>query len=283
MLRVAVDNLELEYEVYGAGEPVVLIHAGGCGDWFRGLLAERTLTDRYQLIRYHRVGYAGSDHIAGPVSVRAQAEHCRGLMRRLGVTRAHIVGHSSGGNIALQVALDHPEHVRSLALLEPALLTVPSGPFAGHAMEQYRAGDWSAAVDIWMAGVGGADYRAAMERALPGALDHAVADADTFFGQELPAVREWSFGRDDAQRIEQPVLCVLGGCSDDVSPVYNQRHELLLDWLSNVEAFVLPGATHLLHVQNPGEMAERLASFFAQHPLVPPPDPRFSEGSVRTA
>jgi hypothetical protein len=124
-------------------------------------------------------------------------------------------------------------------------------------MERYRAGDWSAAVDIWMAGVGGADYRAAMERALPGALDHAVADADTFFGQELPAVREWSFGRDDAQRIEQPVLCVLGGCSDDVSPVHNQRHELLLDWLSHVEAFVLPGATHLLHVQNPGEMAER--------------------------
>ncbi len=268
MLRAVVDNIELEYEVCGAGEPVVLIHAGGCGDWFKVLLAERALTDRYQLIRYHRVGYSGSDHVAGPVSVREQAGHCRVLMRWLGVARAHIVGHSSGGNIALQVALDHPESVRSLALLEAALLIVPSGPFAGHAMQRYRAGDRIAAVNIWMAGVCGPDYRAAMEMAIPGALDHAVADADTFFGQELPAVREWSFGGDDAQRIQQPVLCVLGGRSDDVSPVFTQRHELLLDWLPNVEGYVLPRATHLLHVQNPGEMAERLVSFLALHPLV---------------
>ena len=267
-MRAVVDDIELEYEVCGTGEPVVLIHAGVCGDWFKVLLAERALTDRYQLIRYHRVGYSGSGRVAGPVSVREQAEHCRLLMTGLGVARAHIVGHSSGGNIALQVALDHPESVRSLALLEAALLTVPSGPYAGHAMQRYQAGDRIAAVDIWMAGVAGPDYRAAMERVLPGALDHAAADADTFFGQELAAVREWNFSRDDARRIEQPVLCVLGERSEDVSRVFAQRHELLLDWLPNVEAYVLPRATHLLHVQNPGDMAERLASFMALHPLV---------------
>jgi pimeloyl-ACP methyl ester carboxylesterase len=43
------------------------------------------------------------------------------LLRELAIERAHIVGHSSGGLIALQLALDHPELVRSLALLEPAL------------------------------------------------------------------------------------------------------------------------------------------------------------------
>lgn len=278
MRRVAVGSLELEYETAGAGEPVVLIHAGGCGDWFRGLLAEPALTDRYQLIRYHRVGYAGSDHIAGPVSVGEQAAHCRALLVRLDVTRAHVVGHSSGGTIALQLALDHPRSVRSLALLEPALLAVPSGPFAGHAIQRYQAGDHAGAVHTWMAGVGGSDYRAALDRALPGALDHAVADAVTFFGQELAAVREWSFGRDEAQRVEQPVLCVLGARSEGVSPVFGQRHELLLDWLSHVEGYVLPDATHLLHVQNPTGMARRLASFFAQHPIVDP----VSEGAART-
>lgn len=38
-------------------------------------------------------------------------------------------------------------------------------------------------------------------------------------------------------------------------------------WLPNVEAFVLPNATHLLHVQNPRGMAEGLAAFFARHPI----------------
>jgi pimeloyl-ACP methyl ester carboxylesterase len=42
---------------------------------------------------------------------------------------------------------------------------------------------------------------------------------------------------------------------------------LLLSWLPNVEGFILPGTTHLLHVQNPRGMAEALASFFARHPM----------------
>jgi pimeloyl-ACP methyl ester carboxylesterase len=50
-----------------------------------------------------------------------------------------------------------------------------------------------------------------------------------------------------------------------------------MDWLSNVEAYVLPGANHLLHVQNPGEMAGRLVSFFAEHPLDPAAAPRVTQ------
>ena len=50
-------------------------------------------------------------------------------------------------------------------------------------------------------------------------------------------------------------------------PTFAERRELLLSWLPNAEPFDLPGATHLLHVQNPAGMAEALAAFFARHPL----------------
>lgn len=99
------------------------------------------------------------------------------------------------------------------------------------------------------------------DRVLPGALDRAVANADTFFGQELPAVRAWSFGAEEASRIGQPVLAVLGARSREVTPAFDRRHELRLDWLPDVEPFVLPAATHLLHVHNPVGMATRLARF----------------------
>ena len=99
------------------------------------------------------------------------------------------------------------------------------------------------------------------------AFDQAVASAETFFGQELPAVRHWSFVRDDASRVTQPVLAVLGAKSRTVAPVFVRRHELLLGWLPRAEPFVLPNATHLLHLENPREMAEALATFFAAHPL----------------
>ena len=115
--------------------------------------------------------------------------------------------------------------------------------------------------------VSGPAYRAPFERALPGAFDRGVADADTFFGQELPAIQQWQLPRTDAGRITQPVLAVVGEKSLELSPIWNERQQLMLSSLPNVEAFVLPGTTHLLHVQNPRGMAEALAAFFARHPM----------------
>lgn len=264
MDRAALEGFELEYEVRGAGEPVVLVHNGAGVDWFKPLLEEPALTDRYRLLSYHRAGYAGSSRLTGSLSFVQEAARCRSLMRHLGIERAHIIGHSSSANMALQLALDAPDAVHSLALLEPALMAVPSPPEIPQALELYRAGDKVKAVDIFLQGTCGPDYRATLERAVPGAFDQAVASADTFFGQELPALRQWSFGPEDARRITQPVLAVRGEKSD---LVFHKRQEVLLAWLPNVEPFVLPDATHLLHLQNPRGMTEALAVFFARHPL----------------
>src|SRR5262245_23767795 len=113
MDRATLEGVELEYEVRGSGEWIVLIHAGVFADWFKPLLEETALTEHYRALSYHRVGYAGSSRLPGPVSIAQQASHCRSLMRRLDIERAHVVGHSSGGNIALQLALDSPDAVFS--------------------------------------------------------------------------------------------------------------------------------------------------------------------------
>jgi pimeloyl-ACP methyl ester carboxylesterase len=268
-------EVELEYRVRGTGEPVVLVHAGLFAEWFQPLLDQPALAARYRLLSFHRVGYAGSSRVGGPVSIARQAAHVRALMRHLGIDRAHVVGHSSGGNIALQLALDAPEQVQSLSILEAALpvgggsdrlLATRQAAMAPIA-EQFRAGNKAGAVDSFMRMVSGPAYRAPFEQALPGAFDQGVADADTFFGQELPAIQQWRLVRADAGRITQPVLAVVGEKSLEQSPIWNERQQLLLGWLPNVEGLVLPGATHLRHVQNPRGMAEALASFFARHAM----------------
>ncbi len=266
--RASLEGVELEYRTVGVGEPVVLVHAGVFADWFEPLLQEPSLTRRYCLVIYHRVGYAGSTHVAGSVSIAQQAAHLRALMRRIGIDRAHFVGHSSGANIIMQLALDSPEIVASLALLEAALPVAAGTPGRTgipQAIAHYRAGDKAAAVDTFMRAVAGPDYRAVADRALPGAFDQAVADADTFFGQELPAVQQWIFGKAEGARITQPVLLVMGGKSHEVSPVWQQRQDMLTAWLSRAEPFVLDGATHMLHLQNARALAERLGVFFAAH------------------
>jgi 3-oxoadipate enol-lactonase len=187
------------------------------------------------------------------------------LMDGLGIERAHVVGHSSSAAMALQFALDAPGSVLSVTLLETALLAVPSGPYAAEAMGRYRAGARAEALDVWMRGVCGPGYRQVVDRAIPGAFDRALADLDTFFEQELPALRDWTFDAQDASRVEQPALVVLGEDSAQVSPVFAARHELLMAWLPNAEPFVLTGANHLLHAQNPTGMAEALVGFIGRH------------------
>jgi pimeloyl-ACP methyl ester carboxylesterase len=269
MDRAVLDGIELEYAIRGAGEPVVLIHAGHFADWFMPLLDEPALADRYRVLAYHRIGCAGSSPIAGSTSFAQQAAHCRSLMRHLGIERAHIVGHSSSGLLALQLALDTPDAVHSLALLEPPLLTVLSsevpGPSLETAFQLYQAGDKAGSVDAFLRTVCGPDYRAVLDRTLPGVFEQHVADADTFFVHEVPAVGQWPFTREDALRVTQPVLMAIGAKNDQA--FVNYIHELLLSWLPNAEPFVLPEATHLMQVENPRGMAERLAAFYARHSL----------------
>jgi pimeloyl-ACP methyl ester carboxylesterase len=268
--RADIGGVELEYELRGTGEPVVLVHWGVCAAW-AGPLLEAAALGGYLRLAYHRAGFAGSSRVAGPISMSDHAKHCRLLMRHLGIERAHIVGHSSSAVIALQLALDFPEAVRTLVLMESARPTPPTEAqaefvrtFVEPAVQHYRAGDKAAAVDTFFHGVFGPDYQTPLEKGLPGAFGRSVADADAFFGQELPALQQWSFTQDEASRIVQPVLAVLG---ENSAPTFRERRELLLSWLPNVESFDLRATTHLLHVQNPDGMAEALSAFIARHPL----------------
>jgi pimeloyl-ACP methyl ester carboxylesterase len=99
--RVLGDDAELAYDASGMGEPVVFVHGALIADAFRPLLAEPALARRYRLIAYHRRGYGGSSHPPGPAGGARQAADCRTLLRHLGVARAHVVGHSYGGAVAL--------------------------------------------------------------------------------------------------------------------------------------------------------------------------------------
>ena len=270
---VDADGTEVEYEVRGAaaGEPVVLIHGALIADAFAPLLAEPALAARYRLIHYHRRGYMGSTHPAGPTSIAQEAADCRALLRHLDVERAHVAGHSLGGVIALQLALDAPEAVHSLVLLEPALMDVPSGPLLAEALEpwirSYQAGKKEDAADGFLQAVIGRDYRTWLKAVIPGGYAQAVGDADTFLGAELPALGTWRFTREDARRIDRPVLAVLGAESATLWPGHPEVHARLREWLPQAEGFLLPGANHALEYMNPRGAAEALAAFCARHPL----------------
>lgn len=267
MERARVNGVELEYELKGSGEPVLLIHGSHIARSFLPLLAQPSLTKKYTLIRYHRRGFLGSSPARGSVSVKDQATDARALLEHLHMSRAHVVGHSYGGAIVLQLALDAPTYVHSFVLLEVPLTTVPRWK-AVHELnvataERYQQGDWEAAADPFL---GSPAERAALSRAVPGGLEQALRDMDTYFRAEVLAHEEWHFTEVEGKQITQPVLFMLGSESQEF---YVECHDQIQQWMPQTETVVLPGATHLLHMQQPASAAALLLDFFARHPFTP--------------
>jgi 3-oxoadipate enol-lactonase len=270
MKRTTVNDVELEYEVTGSGEPVLLI-SPVLADGFLPLVAEPSLSAGYQLIRYHKRGWVGSTHTEGPVSVNDHAADAAALLDHLGIDRAHVVGHSSGAAVAAQLALDEPARVATLTLLELSLFSVPSGPAflegATPVFEAYGRGEHEEALAMFLSAVSGLDWptaRGLLDDRMPGSVEQAVKDVDTFFGVELPALGEWTFGAEHAAAIECPVLSVLGG---DTQPLWVEIAAFLRASVPDVEERTINGVGHLLHIQEPEPVAVAMADFLGRHPI----------------
>jgi pimeloyl-ACP methyl ester carboxylesterase len=266
--RAKVNGIELEYEVRGVGEPVLLI-SPVVADGFLPFLSSPGLVDRYRLIRYHRRGWSGSTHTASPVTIPDHAADAAGLLEHLEVDAAHVAGHSSGGSIAMQLAFERPDLVHSLALLEPTLFGVPSAASllerADGSIQVYRNGDHETAVVGFLTLVSGLEpdvCRSVLDAHVPGGIAQAIEDADTFFGIELPSLGTWEFGAAQAAPITQPVLSVVGA---DTDQLWLDVADLLRRWFPQAEQLTIDGVGHFLHMQQPGQVARGVVDFLRRH------------------
>ncbi len=269
MKHLEVDGVVIEYEVHGTGEPVLLIHLSVLADGLAvPLMARPELASRYQLVHYYRRGYMGSSLGSEPLTAGLEASDAAALLRCLGVKTAHIVGHSFGGTIALQLAADAPDLVHSLALLEPAM---PAGPEAQERMgalfrpmlEAYRAGDRRKAIQVFNDATFGPGWETIVEGVIPGATEQMVKAVDTFVQGELKPVQEWSFAPAQAAVIKQPVLSVIGV---NTSPFMKAGRTQLHSLLPQTEDLDIQ-STHLLQMKEPAAVANGLAGFFSRHPI----------------
>lgn len=109
----------LYYEVAGDGFPLILSHAAFLDSRMFDDLWE-SLAQHFRVIRYDMRGYGRSSPVNGPLCRRADLAQ---LLAHLGIKKAHLVGCSNGGQINLDLALEQPELVASLTLVD----STPSG------------------------------------------------------------------------------------------------------------------------------------------------------------
>ncbi len=262
------DGSDVEFWEQGQGDPILLIHGGVFSDWFVPILSSPALAN-FRLIRVRRAGY-GPTPPPQHLTVQQHARHCAAVLDHLAVDSAHLVGHSSGACIALQLALDRPTVVRSLTLIEPAPGGALKGPgleehgrrVIGPAMGAFARGDLAAAFDTFLRGVGGDSYRRIIETQLGSdGIERAIRQSRFFFADEILAVREWTFGPQEGSRIVQPTLFVLGGESAKVTPLMGEVHEAAARLVPGAGRSTFNTANHLMPLADPDGVARLVSGF----------------------
>jgi pimeloyl-ACP methyl ester carboxylesterase len=108
-----VNGINLYYETYGSGDPLILLHGGlGSGEMFGPILP--LLADHHQVIVVDLQGHGRTADIDRPLDVRLMAGDIAALVDHLGLERPDVVGYSLGGGVALQVAINYPDKVGRL-------------------------------------------------------------------------------------------------------------------------------------------------------------------------
>jgi pimeloyl-ACP methyl ester carboxylesterase len=105
-----VNGIKLYYEIYGEGDPLLLLHGGlGNGTYFANQIP--VLAEHFQVIVVDSRGHGRSTFNETPISYEVMADDVLALLDTLSIDRANLVGWSDGGIIGLELAINHPERL----------------------------------------------------------------------------------------------------------------------------------------------------------------------------
>jgi 2-hydroxymuconate-semialdehyde hydrolase len=117
---IVANGISTNVHVLGAGDPVLLIHGSGPGvtAWANWRLTIPRLAEGHRVVAPDIVGFGFTDRPDGfSYDLDAWTAHAVGVLDALGIERAHVVGNSFGGSLALSLAIQHPDRVARLVLM----------------------------------------------------------------------------------------------------------------------------------------------------------------------
>ena len=285
MDSVNVEGVMLEIVEQGRGEPVVFVH-GDISDHRTWAAQLPTFAAHYRAIAYSRRYHFPNLEIPAGAD-NQMAQHVRDLASLLQALKAvpvHLVGNSWGAFICLRLALQEAGLVRSLVVAEPPVLpllnvSMPPTPqqvarlllrrpragvalirtgatIIGPATAAFRRGDLESGMRTFARGVLGADvYDRWSDARLEQARQNVRPLAATFMGKGFESLRD-----SEIRRLTIPTLLVTGERS---LPLFLRLTDRLAELLPNSRRVAVPGASHLMHEDNPEFFNTTVLNFFA--------------------
>ena len=115
MPNINANGINIEYDIHGSGNPLVLISGLGYDRWMWHKMIPHLAT-YFQVIAFDNRGVGGTDKPKGPYSARLLADDTAALLQALGIEKTAVLGHSMGGFIAQSLALNYPQLIDKLIL-----------------------------------------------------------------------------------------------------------------------------------------------------------------------
>src|SRR6266852_3703305 len=275
----------LAYRETGAGQPIIFVH-GIPTDYRAWSSQTEAFSSRYHMIAYSRrlaqpnrnsMDYENS-------TVENNSADLVGLIDKLGISPVHLVGHSYGGFAAAYCASTHPQLIRTLTLIEPAVSTMllknrkSASQFLGllfshpstaisaarfqrrsldPSLKAFRQGDLDAALRLNLDGI--MNRHGAFEQ-LPEPVRVMTKENERTLGELMAEVPV--FGGEEASKITAPTLLIHGTESPTVLHAIVDR---LGRVIPNSEVSTVSGAAHFPHFEKPDAFNELVLGFLSKH------------------
>lgn len=276
MTMMSIRDVSLFVQVMGQGYPLVLMH-GGPGQDYTSLLPLKALADQFTLIFYdHRCNGRSEGADISTMTWENLTADADALRQKLGFDKWAVLGHSFGGNVALEYALRYPSSLSHLILMDtgadqwwvnqnaPELLAKRGyNASAVQAARRFYNGQWKPDefLSLFPKFMGGYFYRfnlLGIAREMVSSPHLKYRPEATIFGYSQP-LNGWTV-MDRLGEIQAPTL-VIAGRYDFLFPPEHQA--ILADRLSNAKLELIERAGHNPHMERPVETIRAVRDFMA--------------------
>lgn len=250
----------LHYAVYGHGEPVVLLHGLGSSsqDWE---LQVPTLSRQYQVILMDIRGHGQSDRPRDGYRIDTFSDDLLALLDHLGTGPVHLVGLSMGGMVGFQFAVDHPQRLRSLCIVNSA------PEVKRHTLRHWLwwAQRWSLARLLSVETVGQALAARLFPKPGQAVLRRTMAERwarndKRAYLRSFDAIVGWGV-QERIGQIQCPTLVV--AADHDYTPIQTKQHYVAL--MPNATLAIIEDSRHATPLDQPEVFNQTLLRFLAAH------------------
>jgi pimeloyl-ACP methyl ester carboxylesterase len=246
------------YDLTGDGPAVVLIHGLGLDrhmwQWLKPDLGG------FRVLAHDLIGHGESPDPAGTASLTMLSEQIRGVMDHCGIDQAAVAGFSLGGMIARRIAIDHPDRVSALAILNSAHDRTPEERAAIlKRVEQARADGPSATVEAALERWFTAPFRAAHPEVMDRVRTWVLANRPAVYPEIYRVLAEGDAEiAEPIREIRCPTLVMTGEEDYGNSPDMTRR---MAEAIPGSQAVILPGLRHMGLAENPQAFNAPLVAF----------------------